>query len=47
LDPAFFLAVQEQLSVLVGEPKVKAPVSGGPAARVEPPSQTGPGTAGG
>ena len=31
LDPAFFVAVQEQLSVLVGEPKVKTAAAAGRA----------------
>ncbi|HEX2101819.1 MAG TPA: hypothetical protein VHF69_14195 [Candidatus Synoicihabitans sp.] len=30
LDPAFFTSVQEQLSVLVGEPKAKAPAGPSP-----------------
>jgi hypothetical protein len=36
LTPEFFVAVQEQLSVLVGAPKVKPEIGGGPASEAAP-----------
>jgi hypothetical protein len=46
LTPEFFVAVQEQLSVLVGAPKVKAPDAPASAAEASPaePAQSAPST---